>query len=85
MVFRGANNFTQDASKLIPTTKTIKPPKCAKYQKFVDHFKSVPQRGHGAFLGNPAPVENALRSFSDICSAQIGHSFNNFKDVGTAA
>jgi len=85
MIFKGAISFTQDARRLIPTTKTTSPPKCARYQNSVDHFKSVPQRGHGAFLGNPAPVEKALRSLSDICLAQLGHSFTNFKDVGTAA
>ena len=55
------------------------------HQYSADHFKSVPQRGHGAFLGNPAPVEKALRSFRDICLPQLGHSLTNFKDVGMAA
>ena len=45
----------------------------------------MPQRGHGAFLGNPAPVEKALSSFRDNCLRQLGHSLMSFKDVGMAA
>ena len=84
-ILKGSISFTKDASILNATTETTSPPKCVRYQYSADHFKSVPQCGHGAFLGNPAPVEKALRSFCDNCLPQLGHSLMSFKDVGMAA